>query len=71
MSRGAFLDPREARTILGMWGAWSLAILLLASAAQRLIQLGYTDVAVYEGGKQEWEQSGFPFEADAEVNATA
>jgi hypothetical protein len=36
MSRGAFLDPREARTILGMWGAWSLAILLLASAAQRL-----------------------------------
>jgi len=40
-------------------------------AAQRLIQLGYTDVAVYEGGKQEWEQSGFPFEADAEVNATA
>ena len=36
MSRGAFLDPREARTILGMWGAWSLAILFLASAAQRL-----------------------------------
>src|SRR5262245_17396548 len=25
-------------------------------AAQRLLQLGYTDVTVYEGGKQEWEQ---------------
>jgi rhodanese-related sulfurtransferase len=31
-------------------------------AAQRLIQLGYTDVSVYEGGKQEWEQEGLPFE---------
>jgi rhodanese-related sulfurtransferase len=40
-------------------------------AAQRLLQLGYTDVAVYEGGKQEWEQSGFPFEAEAATNAAA
>jgi rhodanese-related sulfurtransferase len=31
-------------------------------AAQRLMQLGYTDVSVYEGGKQEWEQQGLPFE---------
>jgi rhodanese-related sulfurtransferase len=40
-------------------------------AAQRLVQLGYTDVAVYEGGKQEWEQSGFPFEAEAATDAAA
>jgi rhodanese-related sulfurtransferase len=40
-------------------------------AAQRLLQLGYTDVAVYEGGKQEWEQSGFPFEAEAATDAAA
>lgn len=39
-------------------------------AAQRLIQLGYTDVAVYEGGKQEWEQGGLPFET-AGANALA
>ena len=36
MNEGAFLDPREARTIVGMWAAWSVSILLLASAAQRL-----------------------------------
>jgi rhodanese-related sulfurtransferase len=32
-------------------------------AAQRLLQLGYTDVAVYAGGKQDWEEAGLPFEA--------
>jgi rhodanese-related sulfurtransferase len=37
-------------------------------AAQRLIQLGYSNVAVYEGGKQEWEQSALPFET---LDATA
>jgi rhodanese-related sulfurtransferase len=31
-------------------------------AAQRLIQLGYGDVSVYAGGKQEWEEAGLPFE---------
>ena len=39
-------------------------------AAQRLIQLGYTDVSVYEGGKQEWEEGGLPFET-AGANALA
>ena len=39
-------------------------------AAQRLIQLGYTDVTVYEGGKQEWEQSGLPFEIEGVVEKT-
>ncbi len=27
-------------------------------AARRLEQLGYTDVAVYPGGKQEWSEAG-------------
>jgi rhodanese-related sulfurtransferase len=37
-------------------------------AAQRLAQLGYTDVSVYAGGKQDWEDGGLPFEtAVAEV----
>jgi rhodanese-related sulfurtransferase len=31
-------------------------------AAQRLLQLGYTDVSVYAGGKQDWEEAGLPFE---------
>ena len=31
-------------------------------AAQRLSQLGYANVAVYAGGKQEWEEAGLPFE---------
>jgi rhodanese-related sulfurtransferase len=34
-------------------------------AAQRLIQLGYTNVAVYAGGKQDWEEAGLPFETVA------
>jgi rhodanese-related sulfurtransferase len=36
-------------------------------AAQRLTQLGYTDVTVYAGGKQEWEEGGLPLESGAEA----
>ena len=32
-------------------------------AAYHLIRLGYTNVAVYEGGKQDWEEGGFAFES--------
>ena len=32
-------------------------------AAQHLVALGYRNVAVYEGGKVEWEESGMPFES--------
>ncbi len=31
-------------------------------AAQQLTRLGYTDVTVYAGGKQDWEEGGLPFE---------
>lgn len=31
-------------------------------AAHRLAALGYTDVSVYAGGKQDWEGAGLPFE---------
>lgn len=31
-------------------------------AASALEMLGYTDVAVYPGGKQDWEAAGFAFE---------
>jgi rhodanese-related sulfurtransferase len=29
-------------------------------AASRLVQLGYTSVFVYPGGKQEWQDAGLP-----------
>jgi rhodanese-related sulfurtransferase len=34
-------------------------------AAARLVQLGYENVAVYAGGKQEWSEAGLPVERDA------
>lgn len=38
-------------------------------AAQRLVQLGYTKVAVYAGGKQDWEEADLPFETAAAETA--
>jgi rhodanese-related sulfurtransferase len=38
-------------------------------AAQQLTQLGYADVSVYAGGKQDWEEAGLPFELGAEAAA--
>lgn len=31
-------------------------------AAHHLSALGYTEVMVYSGGKQDWEEAGLPFE---------
>jgi rhodanese-related sulfurtransferase len=33
-------------------------------AARRLEQLGYTNVAVYPGGKQDWSEAGLPVERE-------
>lgn len=38
-------------------------------AAHRLSVLGYTDVSVYAGGKQDWEEAGLPFESSVPVAA--
>ena len=38
-------------------------------AAHRLSVLGYTDVSVYAGGKQDWEEGGMPFESSMPVAA--
>lgn len=40
-------------------------------AAHRLSVLGYTNVSVYAGGKQDWEEAGLPFESTAEAAITA
>jgi len=39
-------------------------------AARVLEQIGYSDVAVYAGGKQEWQEAGLPIER-SEAIATA
>lgn len=38
-------------------------------AAARLIQLGYSDVSVYAGGKQEWQAANLPVEAGTAARA--
>jgi rhodanese-related sulfurtransferase len=38
-------------------------------AAHRLSVLGYTDVSVYAGGKQDWEEGGLPLEFSVPVAA--
>jgi rhodanese-related sulfurtransferase len=38
-------------------------------AARRLAQLGYRNVRVYAGGKQDWETGGLPFETREAVGA--
>jgi rhodanese-related sulfurtransferase len=40
-------------------------------AAHHLMRLGYTNVAVYAGGKLDWEEGGFPFESDITADAVA
>jgi rhodanese-related sulfurtransferase len=38
-------------------------------AAARLVQLGYENVAVYPGGKQDWSEAGLPVERDEALTA--
>lgn len=38
-------------------------------AARRLEELGYTDVAEYEQGKQDWIEAGLPVEVSPEAEA--
>lgn len=40
-------------------------------AAHRLSVMGYTNVSVYAGGKQDWEEAGLPFESTAETAVVA
>ena len=38
-------------------------------AAEELERLGYTDVAVYAGGKEDWLSAGYPVERGREIAA--
>lgn len=35
--------------------------------AQKLVDLGYTEVADFEGGVEEWERAGFPMQRSREA----
>jgi len=39
-------------------------------AGARLEQLGYTNVAVFPGGKQDWQDAGLPVEREEEAPVT-
>jgi rhodanese-related sulfurtransferase len=39
-----------------------------AQGAQRLHQLGYTNVKMYEGGMKEWVELGFSYDGEAEMD---
>ena len=36
------------------------------AVARRLVELGYSDVRIYAGGKEEWAASGLPLEYDVD-----
>jgi rhodanese-related sulfurtransferase len=38
-------------------------------AARELVRIGYANVAVYPGGKQEWSEAQLPVERERAVNA--
>lgn len=38
-------------------------------AAHHLLRLGYTDVTIYAGGKQDWEAGGYAFESEMPAEA--
>ncbi len=40
-------------------------------AARRLVALGYTNIAVYADGKQDWDEAGLPLESETESAVTA
>ena len=79
---GALLFPHDRVTELApqMLPDMSAAIVVYCAsrtcqnshiAALRLSQLGYADVAVYAGGKQDWEEGGLAFETAAPATASA
>ena len=52
------LPDRAAEIVVYCSGTCASA----AAVAGRLAELGYSDVAVYEGGKEDWVEHGLPVE---------
>ena len=61
------LPNREARVVVYCSGSSTSA----QSVACRLEELGYTNVAVYEGGKEDWVEHGLPVERFTLVDGEA
>lgn len=54
----ALLPTRDAAIVVYCTGSCSSAV----GVARRLEELGYANVAVYGGGKEEWVEHGLPLE---------
>ena len=54
----ALVPHRDAAVVVYCTGSCSSAY----AVARRLEDLGYTDVAVYTGGKEDWVEHGLPVE---------
>ena len=52
------LPDRDSEIVVYCSGSCSSAALV----ASRLVELGYGNVAVYEGGKEDWVEHGLPVE---------
>jgi rhodanese-related sulfurtransferase len=55
---GALLPDRRAEIVVYCTGSGASS----QSMARRLEELGYSAVAVYEGGKEDWVEHGLPLE---------
>ena len=63
----ALLPTRETTVVVYCSGSCSNA----ESVARRLEELGYSNVAVYEGGKEDWVEHGLPLERSTAAEAQA
>jgi rhodanese-related sulfurtransferase len=59
----ALLPDRDAQVVVYCSGSCASA----EAVAHRLEALGYTDVAVYAGGKEDWVEHGFPLERSSQA----
>jgi rhodanese-related sulfurtransferase len=64
----AMLPDRDATVVVY---CSNLACQNSAILSRRLVQLGYTDVREYEGGKEDWITAGLPIEAVASTESGA
>ena len=61
-SAGSVLPDKDAEVVVYCAGA---SCRNSDAAARRLVLLGYRNVAVYPGGKQDWQDAGLPIERAA------
>jgi rhodanese-related sulfurtransferase len=50
------IPDRRSRIVVYCGGGFDSSLI----AGRRLLQLGYADVRIYEGGKEDWVENGLP-----------